>query len=254
MTNPPPADIDVAPISRRFVAGLVDAGLTLATLGGIGVIGWKLRHRLRRFTEPIWQRLRPYTQELADRGNLTRSQKVFIGLVLLIVAVSERNLKSPGGRVMGLRKVELPDGQPISIRAALIQFAAASVQAAVLDRLFKPLERRHRQPLEALKVELSQLRKEHQDDPAALQQATMQLYRDRGVSPFRSCAWTLPRMIVAQTPRTWSPYRLGLSDQLARTVIVFDPPRSRHRSSAKRLRSTQSGRRRRSAAPSPSAP
>lgn len=117
---------------------------------------------------------------------------------------------------MGLRKVELPNGEPVSIRAAFIQFAAHSLQTAVLNRLFKPLERRHRQRMEKVEPELSQLRQVHRDDPEALQQATVQLYHDREVSPLRSCAWILPRVILSQTPRLWSPNDLQLPDQFAR--------------------------------------
>ncbi len=72
-----------------------------------------------------------------------------------------------------------------------------------------------------LQPRLDELRRVHADDPDALDQATMKLYREQKINPLRSCWWAILFGAGARTiPLLRSPLRQSLPDRVAGIVVV----------------------------------
>jgi hypothetical protein len=76
-------------------------------------------------------------------------------------------------------------------------------------------------------------RRQHADDPDALQVALMRVYEEHQVNPVAiSCLPAYLRGLLTfavELPALWTPLKQGLPDKFARTVVIVErrPPRRR---------------------------
>jgi hypothetical protein len=193
-------DPELASLSRRLCSGCLDAswivGLMAGTLGA--TIVWDkvrergalegLTHRLERWTaftgSPRWQRAGP--------------------VVSVIWAVGMRNSRSPGMRVMHIRRADAHTGGPVTARAALVSHVVGQAQSRLVKRMAAPRRERHEAQIRAIQDEIDAARRQHPDDSAAQQQAVTAVYRAKGVTPFGACS-----------PAMFAPAVLGVAVTIA---------------------------------------
>ena len=114
----------------------------------------------------------------------------------LWTGVRTRNRRSPGFRVLGLRRVEVATGGPVGVRAAAIRVVVTQGRKAVLDAVFASLRRRSAAHRRDLAPELMRLQEQHGDDRDALERASRELFREANVKPFSSVVWVLGRLLA----------------------------------------------------------
>jgi membrane protein insertase Oxa1/YidC/SpoIIIJ len=107
----------------------------------------------------------------------------------------------------------------VTVRSALIRFAAYEAWGRVSARVIAPWRRRTAHRLNELQSALKDLQDVHGEDPEALQRATMDLYSDRGIYPL-GWLWPLPGILLPQVPALSSARRQTAYDWLAGTVVV----------------------------------
>jgi hypothetical protein len=140
--------------------------------------------------------------------------------------------RSPGYRVLGLRRVDARSGGEVSRRQELIRTATRNAWRTVAKRVLPPAKVDHPLHREKLRSEMEAARREHADDEEALQTALMRIYQANKVDTRVSCLRPLPRLLLAAAGElpVWSSVQQSLPDRLAGTVIVVDrKPRPRHR-------------------------
>jgi OXA1/YqjG-like inner membrane protein len=209
-----------ASLSQRLLASLISLSVALAATAVAGVVAYRLRARLPPLKRLIRQRLLQHTGRPFE---LSRPRRCALWAVSLLVSVWGRNWRGPGARILRLRKVDAMTDGPVSVRSAVIDFVAGAAWLGLVKRLFSPAEMRHRERLRAVNLEMTELHRRYADDREALQPETVSLYRKHGVSPARSCLRILPRLVLSELPRLWSPLHQGLAEQLAGTVTVEIP-------------------------------
>jgi hypothetical protein len=194
--------LKVAPLRRRLLAGAVDSGCLLASGLAVGALVTKV-DALRRLRVP----------GLAGGGR----SRVEVRLAMLALAPVGRNVRGPGARVAGIRRVDARTGGPVSVRSAIVAHVTAETWGALTNLLFAPVRRRRIAKLKALEPQFE----ERGGDPEAL----AALFREHGVNPFASCTWVVPQLAVAraiQLPAPWSSVRQGLVERLSGTVVVVE--------------------------------
>jgi hypothetical protein len=233
------ADLVLAPLRRRVLAVLIDLSALLGGLVSIVLsfvlirkVGVLKRLSKSRPPRAAGERVRerfPGRDRVSVGAALSSTRgKLGMQLFALTVAVLTRNTRGLGFRLLGLRRVEVRDGGPVGVRAAIVFGVVQNARKAVLDRAFAPLKHRtdaRRRELADLAPEVARLRREHGDDREALERATMRLYSEHGVNPLSSCAWLLPRLLAAYAtdiPGLCGARRQGMADQLAGTVVISE--------------------------------
>ena len=123
-------------------------------------------------------------------------------------------------RLLGLRRIELATGGPVTVRRELVRELAMWLQRRALHRAFAPVWRGDRAKAEAVQREAKQLRLRHQDDHDAYEQAVQELFRHRPVNLFATTVPVLAELAVAWLPVLRSRRHQSLPDRLAGIVVV----------------------------------
>jgi hypothetical protein len=192
----------VASLRLRLLAGVVDAGLLIG--GGIATIGLTIAsfaayervrgsdgHDTEGDPEASSPRFpREYPQSRQFQAALWGASA---GL-----AIATRGWRSPGLRVVGLRRVDARTGGIVSVRSALTGVFYDQAWQAVTNSLFGSRARRERDRLISLGPQIKAIEREHASDPETGHRATMKLYRDSGVTPFGGCGLLLAGPILSQ--------------------------------------------------------
>jgi uncharacterized RDD family membrane protein YckC len=203
----------VAPIGRRLLAGGIDASCILsaiaAALAAALFWGWRekdtdggglapLQHWNAWSKSPLWR------------------------CGALVYAVGLRSWRTPGMRVMGIRRVDARTGGPVTVRSALIRHLAEQSRGVIVERFVAPRFRRAREPVEALQADVRAAERAHPDDQAARLRATMDVYGSAGVTPWAGCLpLTIP--LVAEVVFTLlTPRRQSPNDWIAGIVVIKD--------------------------------
>lgn len=155
----------------------------------------------------------------------TRPVKFGLQVLALAATLRRRERRSLGSRLLGLRLVDARSGGEPTSRQRLVRAVARRSWQALHQRLL-PV-RTPQAPLDQEKVrsEMAAARSAHADDPQALQQAVMQVYRENRVQTRVSCLPALARMpLIAaiDIPLPRSPLAQSLVDWLSGTVVVVD--------------------------------
>jgi uncharacterized RDD family membrane protein YckC len=195
------ADPDVASIPRRALAGTVDGVLLLLGGGGGGAaIAWR-----------------------RDSGEWLAAQRravTALGWAMRGTALLLRNRRTPGQRLLGIRRVDARTGGPVPLRAVIVR----QLWDLGYERLQRPATRRavRRQTERSAEARrrIEEFRATHAGDTARIQEETMAIYRETGTS----CVQPLLAGVIAgwATPLTalGSPRRQTIADRASGTVIV----------------------------------
>jgi RDD family len=208
-----PQGLRVASLGRRVCAGLIDTVVFLPPIvaGCIGG-GWLyVRYRQRRGLE--LDEVRPFT--IPTRWN------VVIWCVSGVARVQIRNWRTPGYRALGLRRVEVRGGGPLSAGNVLTEQCVAIASGQLRRRLMKPWLSGRKHRLEALQPELAEVRRAHADDPEAEGRALKEFYKRNRVNATGSCAPPLLGAAVMYAPALWSPLNQTIPERLAGIVVIF---------------------------------
>jgi hypothetical protein len=218
------AGLPIAPLLRRVAASLLNMALGIASMAVAGEaavaldkVGVRLPSRLRSLFAPN-----------CDAGDAaafkpSRATRDMLETVGLVNAVLMRNSRSPGARIMHIRRVDARTGGPVSVRSAIIRSLAAKAWGSLVAGLFTRFERRVQARFQTVNEQLRELRVKHAADKEALQRAQIELFKRYNVNPLASCGWILPGIAVGQLPRLFSPLHQTLPDRIAGVVIVKEP-------------------------------
>jgi hypothetical protein len=139
------------------------------------------------------------------------------------LAIANRNLRSPGFRVVGLRRVDARTGGPISARSALIGVLFDQSRQAATRPLFRGRAHRGRDRLAELAPKLKEIEHEYEADPQARRRAVVEFYEANKVNPLAGCGWLVAGAIISQLVLAIA-IRNGLTayDRLTGTIVVSD--------------------------------
>jgi hypothetical protein len=224
-----PPGVELAALRRRAAAASINVLVGIAALitAGLGVFA---AFKLRRLWRPLMRRLmrERVSRKLRIEPQFTQwspQARMMIAVPANAMQLDGRNRRSIGARVMGIRRVDVRTGGSIGLRSALIRLAVSNAHTSVGSRITRVFTRRWTKEAEALQSELRELQRQHAGDAEALNQATMEFHRERGVNPFRSCF--VPILLgwaINIVPVLLSPLRQTLPDRAAGIVVVVDQP------------------------------
>jgi uncharacterized RDD family membrane protein YckC len=194
-------DPDVASIPRRAVSGTLDGVLlVLGWGGGVAAVVW--RRNSGELSPP-------------DMRAVTALGWAMRGAALLL-----RNRRSPGQRLLGIRRVDARTGGPVSLGAAIV----CQLCDYGLKLLWRPVTRRVSDRQAERSAEATRgivdFRAAHAGDTARIQEETMAIYRETGTSCVPSllthivAGWAMPLTALG------SPRRQTIADRVSGTVLV----------------------------------
>jgi uncharacterized RDD family membrane protein YckC len=135
-----------------------------------------------------------------------------------------------GQRAVGIRVVNQETGDIPTGGQATLRWAITTVPEFVSMLVHRSLAAKEDQALAAVKAlepEVNALKRQHGADQQGLNQALMQLYKQRGVNPTQACLPSLlgaiPGLlgrVVLIAPALRAPLHQGLHDGLAKTVVI----------------------------------
>ena len=156
----------------------------------------------------------------------TRGRALLRVCVFAIAVAQERRNSAKGSR-RGVRRVDARTGATPSLRQTIIVLGTRDAIRWLGRAIPGPGAAPPRSDPE-LQRELERVRAEHADDPDALREAIMRIYRERQVTPASSCLPLLVRgAVVVAANRAPIPFlaeRRTIADVLAGTKLVRSGP------------------------------
>ena len=139
------------------------------------------------------------------------------------LAIANRNWRSPGFRVVGLRRVDARTGGPISVRSVLIGVLFDQARQETTRPLFRPRAHREQDRLRELAPRVKEIQHKYESDLQAQQRALMQFYKANQVNPLAPCGWLVAGPILSQLVLAIA-IRNGRTayDRLTGTIVVGD--------------------------------
>ena len=113
-------------------------------------------------------------------------------------AVASRNWRSPGYRVVGLRRVDAQTGGIVSVRSALVGVLFDQAFQAVARPLFRSRAKRELDHMSSFATQLKSVEDEYADDPQARRRAVIEFCESNEVRPWVGCGWQLAGLVVSQ--------------------------------------------------------
>jgi hypothetical protein len=202
--------LHIAPLRRRAAAGSIDSAVLGLPILAVSIGVQALYHRWRggeiepfRFaSSPHWQ--------AAKRGASAAA------------AVATRNWRSPGYRILGLRRVEVRTGGPVSVRSSIVECAVSRTLAQLSLQLTQPWQARSRRRFQAIHADIEELRRAHPDDPTAQQRAMAELLKRGDVNPMASCLVPLLPGFAIKLTALWSPLKQSPGERVAGVVVIVE--------------------------------
>jgi hypothetical protein len=203
-----PRDPEIASLWRRSGALLVDMSSYLGVLAVGAAAAFKLLRRLGH--RPDWFELGA-RRRTRGRGTIAAASRG--------VQVAGRNWRTPGMRLLGLRRVDARTGGPVGVLAAV----SATTVDTLVELVAWSLGRRGRETAEAARTaaeqEIARVRDSGLDGEALSQQA-MDAYRRHDVSAWPAVWPSLATVAATRVIALWSGRRQTLPQRVAGTVIV----------------------------------
>jgi hypothetical protein len=139
------------------------------------------------------------------------------------LAVGNRNWRSPGFRMVGLRRVDARTGGPISVRSVLIGMLFDQARQATTRPLVQCRAHRERDRLRELAPKLKEIQHKHEADLQAQRRAMMEFYKANQVNPLAGCGWLVAGPILSQLVLAIA-IRNGRTayDRVTGTIVVSD--------------------------------
>ncbi|HEY5429862.1 MAG TPA: hypothetical protein VIK04_12150 [Solirubrobacteraceae bacterium] len=193
------AELRIAPPRRRTAADALDV---LIYLVGVGVPAAAASVR--------WQRELPprLTRTLAYAGPA--------------VAVSGRNWRGPGSRLLRTRLADARTGGPVTVRSALILSLVSALEREAVRSLIRRAVARTTALSAALQPRIDEITREHVGDPAGQQRAMTELYGEQGDNPLGACLSPLLAGVAFRLPALWPPKHQTIGERLAGVVVVVE--------------------------------
>jgi hypothetical protein len=210
----------VAPIRLRLLAAFVDAAVVIggiAALVALGVAGGAAYACSRGYgddqdgsKEDEQQGVKedaPDGDERDERPDKHWTSRAFgqsreLRAALLGAsagtAVASRNWRSPGYRVVGLRRVDAQTGGIVSVRSALVGVLFDQAFRAVARPLFRSRAKRELDHMSSFATQLKLVEDEYADDPQARRRAVIEFCESNEVRPLVGCGWQLAGLVVSQ--------------------------------------------------------
>jgi hypothetical protein len=192
--TPAGQELEAAMLRERSLAALIDSGSAVGLLGGVAV------GALETWRPHTLERLRGLTRaakRLGEWNNSPRGKRART-VVSVLWPVAMRNTRTPGMRVMHIRRVDARTGGPVTLLSALRRAAFQLAWSAGAKRVTQPmLDRRKERAAETQSAELR--------------------------APYAGCCgtllalWALQELPVALTSR-----RQNLFDWVAGTMVARD--------------------------------
>ena len=208
-------DPGIASLRRRAAAGAIDAALGLVALIGVAGLG---AVALERFGHDLeW-----WVDGGFGLSRMRRWEPLLAGASAGLAA-GARNWRSPGMRLLGIRRVDARTRGRVSVHSAAIAIALDTFTARVGRATDQPALERYRTRRAAAAEELERIRERSRGgDREEISEAFMDVYRRHhvGCGPL---AWRLSaRAAAVRLPALWSRRRQTLNERLARTVVIDD--------------------------------
>ena len=170
--------LSIAPLWRRLLASFLNGVVVLGGIGGIaGVVtaGWRLVRRLPAVkrclrSARLPSRLTGWARPGIDLRPPVRWIRA-VWMATVVGAVVGRNWRGPGGRILQVRRVDARTGGSVTVRSALIAFAATAGWKRASARFYASRRGSADERLSALQPTLKELQQAHRDDPDALNRA-----------------------------------------------------------------------------------
>jgi RDD family protein len=210
-----PGGAETASIRRRFAAAAFDVTTFVAAMVPI-VAGAVLAGRLFGGGGDRCE---------GERPNPFARPAVMRSIVVAGIAaeVFGRNWRSPGMRLMRIRKVDATTGGPVTVRSALTASAVDFAWGRLNSRLWKPMQLKTLARAEAAKEEKQDIERRYADDPYARRAALVELNKRGGFRPLRSSAPGLTSIAVMNLiPSLLSARNQRLPERLAGTVVIVE--------------------------------
>lgn len=152
----------------------------------------------------------------------TRGQRA-LNAVAAMLALRHRERRSPGFRILGLRRVDVSTGDPPRREQELVRNVTRSSWQAFCRQALPPKKQRLAAN-DHLQAQLRIARERHPDDPRARHAEQARVYREHRIDPTRSsCMPVYLRIVLVgliDLPLPWSPLKQSLPDRLAGLVVV----------------------------------
>lgn len=139
------------------------------------------------------------------------------------LGIAGRNWRSPGFRLIGLRRVDAHTGGVVTVRSALIGVLFDQAWQAAWRSLFRSRVKRHRARLRALAPQLRAAEREYRGDPQARARARTEFYRSNPVNLAGGFGWLVAGPLVSQLALAVSS-REGrtIRDRVTDTGVIVD--------------------------------
>ena len=183
--------LEIAPLRRRVMARVIDAAAFLIPLLLVGVAGAGLYHLYRRRRAAGDEASDPFdAPELPLVRRVGESTAWRLGFVaaLLPVELAIRNWRTPGDRAMGLRRVDVRTGGPVSVRSTLVRVGVHTASRELNRWIQRPLHQRSLERARGLKAELKEAREVRAGDREAQKRAMAEVLKRNPVRPWASCS------------------------------------------------------------------
>jgi hypothetical protein len=166
---------------------------------------------------------RPWKKQQPDLQRMRRFwRQPWIQGLGLVRIVGFRNVRTPGQRLMGIRRADARSGGPVSPPRAIAREWWSSMMRTLLTQLVDPLERRGQARFQALQPQLTAIQQQHRDDEVTRDRAVMDFYKEHNINPLHSCLQALVAAIAPDLPAFWTRRHQTLPEQLAGIVVVWD--------------------------------
>jgi hypothetical protein len=212
MVSAGPGGLKIAPLWRRAVASVIDLFVFVVPVIGVAVaVGVLYAHRRPGGDE----------ESKAPRAfGLSRRWRLLLAVTLAPLEIRGRNWRSPGWRVMGLRRVDVRTGGPVSFRSALVRHAFRTAWSEVTSQLLEPWKQRVREGPGTTLADADAARRAHPADGEAQPRAMAEVFRRDRLAPSPGCAAPILLAAVTDLTAVWSPLNQSLPERLAGTVVV----------------------------------
>lgn len=195
----------VAPLWRRLAAVMIDGVVIGTPMAGGGAVALFVHMKWGRGRDVgAWSPHKP-----------SRWWRLVSVVASLAFDIRTGNRRSLGYRALGLRRVDVRTGGPVSIRSVLIRSAATATANQLIPLLRGPSEER-RHELAAAHGEMDALQHAHAEDGEAMPND----FERHHAFTARSCLLPLAPMVLVNVWAVFSPLNQTLWDRLAGTVVV----------------------------------
>lgn len=143
-------------------------------------------------------------------------------IVSVAVAVPIRNVRTPGYRALGLRRVDAHTGGPLTPCHAIVQAAISAACGLLVRWLAQPWQARLRKRRAAAGAEVEEFPRVQPDDDEAQENARREIHQRYRVNASGACGPPLLLIVATNAAALWSPLNQTSAERIAGIVVVHD--------------------------------